>query len=406
MVDLTIFSWGYFGWGNATRQLVGAVDAIEAQRGFDPPLFVDVRISRSVRALGFRERAFEELLGRDRYRWMHGLGNLRIKSHSGPAIQIADPNAAAELLSLAVEMAKQSRRLLFFCSCELPFDDSGTPCHRVKVGLLLVKEARKQGVPLTLVEWPGDEPTEVAIEVSAQLLRAVSKGRKSVLLNDTSIPAGPVRLAVGSIATLRQGGDMVRIVTGPARYGTDGWYLPVLKSFAPAHTSVEAARSWSADYREQHGFEPVEVVAADRGNRALTDARHTETKLCSTCVYTIVQIDRLRDFAARGGVGAVSERRPWTSAERLLKEAHAAGLRLPVIFADAADCTRLHYWALLTTVNPSSNGTTFAFEQMQPLPSGHTPQELILRSTGRPIAPGFIRPYAICRTPGFLRSAE
>ncbi len=34
------------------------VDAVEHARGFAPPLFVDVRVRRSVRALGFRDRAF------------------------------------------------------------------------------------------------------------------------------------------------------------------------------------------------------------------------------------------------------------------------------------------------------------------------------------------------------------
>jgi hypothetical protein len=41
---LSLFSWGYWGWGNAARQLVEAVDAVEQARGFQPPLFVDVRI--------------------------------------------------------------------------------------------------------------------------------------------------------------------------------------------------------------------------------------------------------------------------------------------------------------------------------------------------------------------------
>jgi hypothetical protein len=67
MTTITLFSWGYWGWGNATRQFVEAVDAAEAAREFAPPLFVDVRISRSVRAAGFRDHAFEQLVGKDRY---------------------------------------------------------------------------------------------------------------------------------------------------------------------------------------------------------------------------------------------------------------------------------------------------------------------------------------------------
>jgi hypothetical protein len=70
----SIFSFGYYGWGNHTPELVEAVDAVEADRGFEPPLFVDIRIRRSVRAVGFTGPAFERLLGPGRHRWMRSLG--------------------------------------------------------------------------------------------------------------------------------------------------------------------------------------------------------------------------------------------------------------------------------------------------------------------------------------------
>jgi hypothetical protein len=36
----TLFTWGYYGWGNHTPDLVKAVDAVETNRGFQPPMFV------------------------------------------------------------------------------------------------------------------------------------------------------------------------------------------------------------------------------------------------------------------------------------------------------------------------------------------------------------------------------
>jgi hypothetical protein len=78
MVSLTMFTWGYDGWGSSTRQLKVAVDAVERERDFESPYFVDLRMSRSVRAEGFRENAFEKVLGRGRYQWMPSLGNKRI----------------------------------------------------------------------------------------------------------------------------------------------------------------------------------------------------------------------------------------------------------------------------------------------------------------------------------------
>src|SRR5215470_2142601 len=114
----TLFTWGYYGRGNATPPLVEAVDAVEASRGFAPPLFVDIRIRRTVRAKGFQGNAFEKLLGPTRHRWMKSLGNKWIETRTGPNIQIADPSAADQLLDLALEAEDHKRRLLFFCSCQ------------------------------------------------------------------------------------------------------------------------------------------------------------------------------------------------------------------------------------------------------------------------------------------------
>ena len=42
MAVITIFSWGYWGWGNATRELVQGIDAVEQS----------CRVSRDVHADG------------------------------------------------------------------------------------------------------------------------------------------------------------------------------------------------------------------------------------------------------------------------------------------------------------------------------------------------------------------
>ena len=101
---LNMFTFGYWGWGSATRELVRRVDAVERRRGFRSPIFVDIRIHRGVRAAGFRDDAFERFLGRARYRWMRGLGNLAVVGHSGGRrVKINSPAAATELLEFARE---------------------------------------------------------------------------------------------------------------------------------------------------------------------------------------------------------------------------------------------------------------------------------------------------------------
>lgn len=401
MRPLTIFSWGYFGWGNATSRLLEAVDAMEGARGFAPPVFVDVRMSRSVRAVGFRERAFEVLVGASRYRWMKALGNRWIESRQGPLLQIAQPEEAEALLSLAIEEVARRRRLIFFCSCEMPVSADGVACHRVEVGRLLCAAARRRGIPVTLVEWPGDKPTSLSLEVPASLLRGVRGGRKSVPLMGTSLQAAPMRLAVGSLATLRSGSDILLIATGPVRFSTDGWYLPVLHVFSPSQDDLGPLRQWATAYRTRHGYDPIVVegplrTAASRPPGAKTIG------FASSCIYTIVQRERLERFVENGGAGTVTEGRAWTTGARLLREATAAGLRLPILFADSCDCSRLLYWALLRSVELTEQGTRYSFEGLVALPRGLAPQDLVLRNAGRKIAPGFIRPYAICEAPSFL----
>jgi hypothetical protein len=58
---IALFSFGYWGWGNSTKQLIDTFDALEFSRGFKPPVLVDIRISRSVRAPGFNASALEKL---------------------------------------------------------------------------------------------------------------------------------------------------------------------------------------------------------------------------------------------------------------------------------------------------------------------------------------------------------
>ena len=59
---ITLFSWGYWGWGNATEQLVESADLAEKKRGFKPPVFVDIRRERQGRAKGLSVRPSEKSL--------------------------------------------------------------------------------------------------------------------------------------------------------------------------------------------------------------------------------------------------------------------------------------------------------------------------------------------------------
>ncbi|MGE0400324.1 MAG: hypothetical protein AB7T06_26655 [Kofleriaceae bacterium] len=145
------FQWGYAGWGNHTRFVVDLVDRIEAARGFAPPLFADIRIRRAVRAVGFRDRAFETLLGPDRYVWLRGLGNRRILDPSLTEHVLDDPRDIETLAALIT--VRTDRRVIYFCSCASPAKQH--TCHRALVTKTLLAHARRKKLAITADEWPG-----------------------------------------------------------------------------------------------------------------------------------------------------------------------------------------------------------------------------------------------------------
>ena len=250
---LTIFSWGYWGWGSTTTQLVQAVDAAEEARGFKPPTFVDVRLPRSVRAKGFSGNAFEKMVGKARYEWMVGLGNRKIATRES-GVEINDPFAAKDLLDLAIANHSDGRRVLFFCACE---DIHVLECHRTTVAALVMREAENAGQHLEIVEWPGGTPARRTVEVSLALVKAVVRGRKSVPLGKTIDLAEMAVLPWGSIVTLQGGDQSLAIVTGPAKH-QGGWCLPVLEigDLGDKPSSLEV---WSNEFRRERGLNPNRV---------------------------------------------------------------------------------------------------------------------------------------------------
>lgn len=221
---LTVFSFGYWGWGNHTPRLVEALNASEARAGFEPPLFVDSRFRREVRAVGFRGDAFERVVGKERYRWVKRLGNKNILPDSPPGICIADPTAVGELLDWAIEAGSRNQRIVYYCACEYP-----EGCHRYVISEMLTEEARKRELPLTVVEWPGGAPAINELVVPLESFKAVLRGRKSVHLSPdlTPLHALPWYSVINLVAD--GSGRSVPFLTGPARFADGaGWYLPVL----------------------------------------------------------------------------------------------------------------------------------------------------------------------------------
>jgi hypothetical protein len=124
--------------------------------------------------------------------------------------------------------------------------------------------------------------------------------------------------------------------------------------------------------------------------------------LAQFCVYTIVSTERFEEARLAGEPWRFKEAKRWTTAAGLWADAFDQGLRMAVLFGNAAHCSCLIGWGILTGLNSADDGTRCIISDLRTIPGNHKTQELILRSTGDQISPGFIKPYAICQTPAFL----
>lgn len=220
--------------GPGPSALVSAVNQAEALRGFESPLWVDTRISRSVRAAGFRDRAFERLLGSD-YAWMPDLGNVCVQERRD-CIEIRRPAAAEELLDHALRSPR--RRVIFFCSCKLPGG-----CHRRTVAALVKRSAERRGIDVNVVEWPGGAPREIGLTVPAVVLRAVARGAATTIDVPAALGIGvAASLPWGSRAVLTAVGETLGVLVGPAGFSARGAQLKIL-SVNPGPSDVLAVRS-------------------------------------------------------------------------------------------------------------------------------------------------------------------
>jgi hypothetical protein len=252
---VTLFSWGYGGWGNATKRLVSAVDEVERGRGFEPPLFVDIRYSRAVRAIGFRDRAFEEQLGHARYRWMKSLGNANIGTHRG-GVRIKCPDAADQLLDLALDAAEDLSRVIFFCSCPSP--DDAAVCHRATVAKLILRASRRRGTNSEVVEWPGGAPGRRAqkMNVTEAMLQSVLEGRALLPVRGAREPKHFVGLPWGSLVELKSPRRTQLVSTGAARFIDGHWRLPVFLFPVEDGDGTTLLLSEALRRRREDGLEP------------------------------------------------------------------------------------------------------------------------------------------------------
>jgi hypothetical protein len=123
------------------------------------------------------------------------------------------------------------------------------------------------------------------------------------------------------------------------------------------------------------------------------------------CVYTIRHRQDLDEAYRAGGSGGFTENRGWKTGHQLFVEATRNGQRMPVVFASADVTDKLLYYAVLSdlVLDEVNSTTSYEFTDLVPVEGDLPLSTLRLRSTNRPLSDDYIRPYAICHTPPFVR---
>jgi hypothetical protein len=181
---------------------------------------------------------------------MNKLGNVAIADRSLKKLTIKDPHEAAPLLDQANDCDKENRRVLFFCACEVP-----NQCHRYEVGKLLLKAAKRHGINLEVVEWPGGEPQEIRERVPEHVFRKMEKGVMMFPLPGEPDLVKYGGLPWGSVVEVTGGSDRLSFISGPAIYKKSQWGLPVV-FYYDRFDDPSQARELAFPERSARGYDP------------------------------------------------------------------------------------------------------------------------------------------------------
>ncbi|MGH3086895.1 MAG: hypothetical protein ACRDSJ_06200 [Rubrobacteraceae bacterium] len=126
------------------------------------------------------------------------------------------------------------------------------------------------------------------------------------------------------------------------------------------------------------------------------------------CVYTILHRRRLDGIFETEKAGEAKEKNVWREGERLFREARKNGERMPVVFSAADVGGGLFYYAFLEDVDidEESSSTKYKFARLTKIEDNPPKSSLKLKSSGRALSDDYIRPYAVCHTPSFVRSKD
>jgi len=125
------------------------------------------------------------------------------------------------------------------------------------------------------------------------------------------------------------------------------------------------------------------------------------------CIFTIRHRDYSEAAVKRGGSDEFTENKRWVTGKRLLEEATEDGMRLPIVFGAADTGGPLVGWAVVDEITHYDRETKCSFSGFRKFKKGdYRKPSLKKKSNGEPLDEWFIKPYAICHTPDYIRTAK
>lgn len=134
-------------------------------------------------------------------------------------------------------------------------------------------------------------------------------------------------LAWGSTLRLRSGSEELAVLTGPAKFQTGGWHLPAIEVLPNLETATAEGRA--EHLRRQHGYLPIPGDVRLEGALLLLHLHHRPPRQAPGH-----REEGRRWHADRGQALDVQ------AGSGSFIQAQAAKLDLPILFADATDCSR------------------------------------------------------------------
>jgi hypothetical protein len=134
----------------------------------------------------------------------------------------------------------------------------------------------------------------------------------------------------------------------------------------------------------------------------------TTPAISDHCIYTIRHTRDLEAAIQSGGRGTFTENTKWSRGYQLFQAAQHAGTMVPIIFSAAERESGLIFYGFLEAIsmdetNPEQTITTYAFTGLRPIGHPLPKSHLVLQSTQRALSDQYIRLYAVCDTPDFVR---